>query len=155
MATWTRTLSRICRRDTGSGFSGEYEVDLYTADCSGDCPIIDYGWFIYTVCDVGMKDDDHVEISHTDGRLQVDSDGGLIVTRLIGGIDVDGRFDVGGWSTQDGGNVEIVARVDGVIAVDGTISATAHVRADGHANDENINCQGVFEITGSKSAGTQ
>jgi hypothetical protein len=136
---------------SGSSFSGEYDIEIYTSDCSGSCPLLDYDWFTYTICDVGMKDDDEVELAQTDGRLQVDSDGGLPVTRLTGGIDADGWFDAGGWATQEGGDVEIVARVQGTIAADGSIDATAHLRADGKARGETIACRGVFEITGTRS----
>ncbi len=136
---------------TGSSFTGEYDIEIYTSDCSGKCPLIDYDWFTYTVCDVGMKDDDEVSLSQTDGRLQVDSDGGLPVTRLIGGIDADGWFDAGGWATQAGGEVEITARVQGTIGSDGAIIATANLRADGTAEGETIACRGEFEITGRRS----
>jgi len=133
---------------TGSRFTGQYEVELYTSDCSGECPVIDYDWFTYTICDVGMKDEEDIGIVHSAGHLQIDADNSLPVTRLTGGIDADGQFDVGGWSTQEGGDVEIVARVLGTIAPDGSITATAHLYANGNARDEHIACRGTFEIRG-------
>lgn len=134
---------------TGSDFSGEYDVELYTSDCSGKCPVIDYGWFTWSICDVGDKDDDVVTIQQTDGRLQVDSDGGLEVTRLIGGINSDGSFDVGGYSTEDSGNVQITARAEGDLS-GATITATAKAAAHGTTSDgTRIDCTATYEITGS------
>jgi len=134
---------------TGSDFSGEYDVELYTSDCSGACPTIDYGLFTWSICDVGDKDSDYVTVLQTDGRLQVDSDGGLVVTRLSGGINADGSFDVGGWSTEAGGDVTITARAAGTIS-DAGISATAKARAVGKAEGEFINCTATYEITGTE-----
>jgi len=132
---------------TGSGFAGVYEVELYTSDCSGRCPTIDYGLFTWSICDVGDKVDDEVQVSQTDGLLQVDSDGSLMVTRLSGGIYGDGTFDVGGWSTEEGGDVQIFARAEGALA-DLDITATAKARAVGRAEGVSINCTATYEISG-------
>ena len=69
----------------GSDRSGDYDVELYTTSCSGQCtveyPVI--GTVSY--CDVGDSDSEGAEVTQTDGHLRIDLND--TPSRYEGGID--------------------------------------------------------------------
>ena len=134
---------------TGTTASGEYDVELYTAACGGGC-VVDYQGFTISLCDVGSRDSVTLTVTQTEGHLQVDvPDDSLYVTRLEGGIDEAGGFDVGGYATQQGGTVTITARVRGTL-VDGALAGTALAHGDGNVDGHGIDCIATYELTGTR-----
>jgi hypothetical protein len=132
---------------TGSAASGNFNLDLYTRSCSGDCTYSVGGATTISVCDVGQRMSATVILTQTDGHLQVDGDSSLIVDRLVGGIYKDGRFSVGGYATQLGGAVQVTARVDGTLAGD-SLTATAQALGVGSVSGDSIDCLAGFDVTG-------
>lgn len=133
---------------SGTAASGEYQVQLYTSACSGDCT---YSYLGFTVsgCDVGDTDDATLTLTQTEGHLQADIDnGGLLVTRLEGGLWQDGTFDIGGYATQQGGEVEITARASGTLGVD-AVTGTVQAHASGSVDGDHVRCTATYDLTGS------
>jgi len=131
---------------TGSALSGTYDIEVRVTDCSGSCGPFSVGIFSSSVCDVGDTDSQRVEVSQTDGRLSIDTDD--LPSRFEGGAFADGSFDVGGYATQFGGELEITARTLGQIHDDGTLSATIRSRTWGEVEGQSADCVGVREVTG-------
>lgn len=129
---------------TGSALSGSYRMEALTTKCSGKCSTtIDS--FAYSACDVGTRQDDTVEITQTDGALRIDVEDSDYVSRLAGGVDTTGVFDVGGLRTQLGGDITIIARSHGTIV--GT-SLTGDARL--HVGGRGLDCLIEIEVTGTK-----
>jgi hypothetical protein len=134
----------------GSEVSGEYELELYTTDCLGRCPVIEAGIFVVTLCDVGELDSADASVTQADGELVLDSTG-LVIDRLTGGIAADGTFEIGGWGTQYGGAVEIVVLSTGT--ADGeSFTGTAESRGRGEVEGELIDCTVMYDVTGTRTA---
>lgn len=127
---------------TGTALTGSYRTESVTTDCGGTCSTTVDG-AVFSACDVGTRLDDTIDVTQTDGALRIDVDGNDYVSRLAGGIDVDGTFDVGGLRTQLGGQVTITARTQGTLtsaAMTGT--ARLHVRGRG------LDCFIATDVTG-------
>ena len=133
---------------TGTTATGEYELQLYTADCLGDCPVIRSGIFSVSLCDVGEVDEQTVDVTQTDGRLVMIGEG-LQVERLTGGVDADGTFEVGGWGTQNGGDVEVAILSTGTLA-GARFTGTAESRGHGSIDGQSIDCTAVYEVAGAR-----
>ncbi|MBN2498429.1 MAG: hypothetical protein JXR96_27815 [Deltaproteobacteria bacterium] len=134
---------------SGSAASGVYDMEIYTSACEGMCPEIDYGIFVYHLCDVGDRDSTQVLVDQADGHLQVDLDSDQYVTRLAGGIDSDGSFDIGGYGTQNSGSVQITARFQGVISGD-EFDGQGRMLGKGTVDQQRIDCTASYEITGTR-----
>jgi hypothetical protein len=80
-----------------------------------------------------------------DGALQIDVDGNDYVSRLAGGIDGDGSYDVGGLRTQFGGQVTITARTQGTLVTAG-LTGTARLRVGGLG----LACTIEVDVTGQR-----
>ena len=130
---------------TGLAFTDSYNVDIRTISCSGSCPAIQSGIFTITLCDVGDRDQEIMQVTQRDGHLEVDGDG-LYINHMEGGIFQDGSFEVGGYATEYSGGVDITGRVEGSITSEHQISATAILYARGSVEDTNISCKGTYEI---------
>lgn len=131
----------------GSAASGEYELELYTTDCRGSCGV-DAGFFSVSLCDVGELEYESVEVTQTDGRLVLVGEG-LIVERIMGGINRDGSFEIGGWGTQHGGEIEVLVRSTGRLSEDG-FTGTAESRGHGRVEDSSVDCTASYEIAGAR-----
>ena len=69
----------------GEAVSGDYDVEAYTASCAGICGG-STGLYSFTICDVGDREDRQFEVRQDHGRLRIDGDESLFVSRLEGGI---------------------------------------------------------------------
>ena len=131
----------------GTAASGDYGLELYTRSCSGTC-LVHSGGFTASLCDVGQIDDTTLTVTQQDGALVMQSDG-LVLDRLTGGLDADGTFDVGGWGTQQGGEVEVEVRSSGTLAGD-AFTGTAESRGHGHVGGEHVDCTARYDLSGAR-----
>jgi hypothetical protein len=130
---------------TGSSMSGSYAVELYTTSCGGQCGPVQSGIFTVSLCDVGDVDKEHLEVVETNGHLQVEMNGP--VSRHVGGVNADGTFEVGGYATQEGGNLTIVVHTTGTIdRVTKKVTGTARHRSFGTINGQAVDCLGEHEV---------
>jgi hypothetical protein len=134
----------------GSLASGQYDVEAYTAACDGICGG-STGLYTFTICDVGDRDDQRVDVKQDDGRLQIDGDDSLFVSRMIGGIDDDGWFDVGGYGTEAGGSVEATGRLTGQVEGE-DVSGVFELWVRGHWDGEPVDCRARYEVEGTREA---
>jgi len=118
---------------TGSAMTGSYRMESVTTACDGDCNT-SFDGAVYSACDVGTRLDDLIDIVQTDGALRIDVDGNDYVSRMEGGVNGDGAYDVGGLRTQLGGQITITARTRGTITA-ATMTGTARLRVTGRGID--------------------
>ena len=118
---------------TGTAASGNWNVESLTVGCDGSCSTQIDG-FLFSACDVGTRLDDNASLTQTDGRLVIDVDNSDYVSRLEGGLDADGSYDVGGFRTQQGGSITITARSTGTLTGD-TMTGTARLLVSGNDLD--------------------
>ena len=129
---------------TGSAMTGSYRMESVTTDCSGDCTT-SFDGVLYSACDIGTRLEDTVMITQTDGALQIDVDDSDYVSRLEGGVDADGTFEVGGLRTQLGGQVTITARTLGTITGP-ALTGTARLRVSGNG----LGCHIEADVDGAR-----
>ena len=129
---------------TGSAATGSYVLESITTSCDGDC-VTEVEGFPYSACDVGTRLDAHAEVTQDEGALTIDVDDSDYVSRLEGGIDADGRFEVGGLRTQYGGEVRITARSIGTIG-GGTVTSEGRLLVAGMGLD----CRIGVDATGTR-----
>jgi hypothetical protein len=142
-----QTVTEIPPGDaTGDAWSGRYDGEAYTAECQGACGPVEYGGWPTPLCEVGYRFDLGSDVTQEDGALQIDSDDDGYITRFRGGIDRDGTFDVGGYGTEFGGQVEITGRAEGSIEEDGALVATARYHLRGSVQDQTIDCRITYEV---------
>lgn len=136
---------------TGTALSGRYTMELLTTDCNGVCPKLDFGWITYTPCKVGHTFSGWVDVTQSDGRLEVKVSGGFFVKVLLGGVSSSGAFDVGGYTLDSGSShkVDITARVKGTMD---TTKISGDVKANGlgDAYGQEINCLGMYTLSGTR-----
>ncbi len=129
---------------TGSALTGSYRMESLTTGCSGQCSTrVDD--VVYSACDIGTREDDTVDVTQTNGVLQIDVDSSDYVSRLAGGVDASGTFDIGGLRTQLGGQVQITARATGTFAGE-TMTGEVRLRVTGHGLD----CLIETDLTGTR-----
>jgi hypothetical protein len=138
----------------GTAHSGSYQVDLYTSSCAGACALRVFD-ITFSLCSIGQRAEETIAVSQSDGHLRVDGDSNLYVSRLEGGIDQDGSFEVGGYATQAGGAVEITARVRGSILPAGALVGQALAHGIGSYEGQSIDCHGTYEISGKQGKGEE
>jgi hypothetical protein len=96
---------------TGTAATGDYDLVSVTTGCAGDCLLggsdMDPG---FPVCDVGTELTQTAHVEQDGGLLDIDVDGSDYVSQLAGGINADGSFEVGGYVTQNAGEVELTSR---------------------------------------------
>jgi hypothetical protein len=134
----------------GTDASGTYDIEAYTFACGGVCRAGE-GWLSFTVCDVGDRDDEHLDVVQEDGHLQVDGDDGLFVSRLEGGLHGDGSFDVGGYGTEAGGSVEATGRMTGDLDGD-DVSGVFELWVRGNVDGDPLDCRASYDVKGHKVA---
>ena len=130
---------------SGDDFAGEYDVEIYTEGCEGECGPITMSFWTVSFCDVGDRDSEWLEVRQSDGELEVElSDD---ISYYTGGVDADGSMEIGGYATEYGGDVELVARVEGRFEGDELV-ATAQSRIWGTVEDVELDCYGSYRIEG-------
>ena len=129
---------------TGTASSGSYRVESITTDCSGECST-STGDVIYSACDIGTRLEDDMTITQTDGALRIDVEDSDYVSRMEGGLDASGAFEVGGVRTQLGGQVTITARTQGTIA-GAALTGVARLRVSGRG----LSCVIEADVSGTR-----
>lgn len=135
---------------TGTAHSGRYRLTVVTTSCGGSCPKFQYGPFVMTICDMDDKSSDTVTLTQQDGHLTVTDASSFYVSRLEGGINADGSFDVGGTELQSG-VVRVNARARGSIDASGGITGEVKAHGNGEAEGQSINCTGTYALSGVKN----
>jgi hypothetical protein len=133
----------------GTALSGEYNIDITTTDCSGQCPSYTVLGFTVHLCRPGNVDSERVTVTQQDGLLDVKGDSSLWVQRLKGGVYQDGHYDIGGYAVQ-GEAVDVTARVRGTLTAGGAFNGTARVKGVGESDGLQINCLGSYDIIGQR-----
>lgn len=133
----------------GAGFSGAYETRTTTVSCAGACEPIDAGGTTYSVCDRDEESVEWVTVYQDDGSLRVDLDDdghiginldGYVPVRLHGGIDADGGWDIGGYDTKFGGELESTARIRGTVRPGEPLEATLELHIFGVVAEAETDC---------------
>ena len=126
---------------TGSGIgttaSGNYEAEIRTTGCSGTCPA--------GSCREGAVASGTLAVIQRDGYLSMTAYGGL----LEGGIEKDGSFDVGGWTTVQAGALQQAFRSSGVHTGNG-FNASIEARRWGSSEGQDIDCTESGIISGTR-----
>lgn len=131
---------------TGAALAGDYAVDVRVVECRGACGPFSVGIFSASLCDVGEVDSAYLTAHHADGHLAIDTDD--LPSRFEGGAYHDGSFDVGGYATQLGGELQITARALGIVDAAGRFEATVRSRSWGSIEGQSVDCVGVREVVG-------
>jgi hypothetical protein len=136
---------------TGSETSGTYTLQIATRTCSGSCALTVFG-VSWQLCEVGDGNTETVHVIQTDGALSIEEIGkSMYVEQLHGGIDADGRFDVGGYKIQEGSSVGVAVRARGTITADGSFVGDAQAHGSGSYDDQTISCSASYEVTGQRT----
>lgn len=134
----------------GDAFSGDYQMRSTIVSCAGECGPIDVGDTSYVVCE---RDDESVEwvtVYQEDGALRVDLDDdghiginvdGYAPVRLNGGIGADGGWDVGGYDTKFGEDLESTARARGTVQEGVQPEGTLEVHTYGLVSETEVDCR--------------
>ncbi|MCY1059051.1 hypothetical protein [Nannocystis sp. SCPEA4] len=131
----------------GDAFAGDYTMELLTLSCEGLClPVQVSELMVLHVCDVGARQSGTARVSQTDGRLQIDIDGALQASRLIGGVDGDGSFDVGGVTTAASRARTFRSRVQGTLDANGG-TGSMHTSSTGRSNIPEQQCEARLELS--------
>lgn len=125
----------------GTSASGEWEAETLVVDCQGACPLVAGD----ATCDVGHREGDDIVLTQEGGVLRIDLDETGVPSRLTGGIDADGSFEVAGYGTELSGDVEIVALSEGQIVGD-LLEGTLELWGTGAAGGETIDCFVEMEV---------
>lgn len=132
---------------TGSAASGNWVGTLATTACTGSCLIAG----VVSLCDVGDLDDYELELVQTDGHLTIEAEG-LATPSMVGGIDADGTFRVGGYATQLGGTIESLSETTGQVTGD-TFTGTVIASSEGSYDGEGFACDAEYTTHGERGAG--
>ena len=126
-------------------FSGNYDFELFTLDCSGDCSAPTLLGPI-SFCDIGDTDNDNVRVDQDGMAIAMDLSQG----RMNGTVDDTGAFSLSGTATQGGGTIRIDASIAGGFTSGrhGGLTATIEYEAVGDYEGDAIDCQGRLEVTG-------
>jgi hypothetical protein len=101
---------------------------------------------------VGDDDTETVKVVQKDGALEMTEIGSsMYVDQMQGGINADGRFDIGGYELQQGSSVAVAIRARGSIAPDGTLVADVQGKGNGSYEGQTISCRATYEVTGQRS----
>ena len=138
---------------SGNTFSGNYQMRSTVVSCVGACGPIEIGGTTDAVCERDLEFVEWVSVYQDGGSLRVDLDddghiginlNGYVPVRLLGGIDADGGWDIGGYGTKFGGTLESVARARGT--VDETLAGTLEVQSFGIVEGAEVDCHAVHDI---------
>jgi hypothetical protein len=129
---------------TGAAASGAWAGTLTTTACSGKCLVKDF----VSLCDIGEIDEYDLAIVQADGRLTLEAEG-LDTPSMVGGIEPDGAFHVGGYATELGGTVELLSEATGVVEGD-AFTATVRATARGSYDGEDFACDSDYSTRGER-----
>ena len=131
----------------GDAFAGDYTMELTTLSCDGVCAPIQVSELVrLSVCDVGARQSGTARVSQGDGRLQLDIRGALQASRLIGGVDTDGIFDVGGVATAASQARTFRSRVEGTLDANGG-TGVMHTSSLGRSELRELQCEARHELS--------
>jgi hypothetical protein len=136
---------------SGSKWTGQYNVEIYTVACDGECGPISFGYYTVSMCDVGDTDSEWLEVDQSDGALDLELDDPI--SRYQGGVYSDDSFEAGGYGTDYGGDIEMAALLEGTFTIQGlTATATSHIWGDTEIDGESvhIDCTGEYEVDGQR-----
>lgn len=121
---------------TGTAASGNYRAEVRTTGCSGVCQP--------GACREGSVSGGNLALVQRDGYLSMTAPGGV----MEGGIEKDGSFEVGGWTTIQSGALQQAFRSDGVHTGSG-FSAQTEARRWGTYENLMIDCteSGILTAT--------
>lgn len=134
---------------SGASFSGQYAVEVRTTDCEGTCAA-DTEWFTVSVCDVGDVTTEWVTITQDGGSLEASWEEPLSLLR--GGVRQSGAFEMGGFGTQSGGQLEISLRVSGSIG-ETKLEADARSWTVGSIDGGSLDCVGRYTVSAPRPTG--
>ncbi len=133
----------------GDVFSGSYETLATVISCAGACGPIDVGGTTYEVCERDAESIEWITVYQDGGGLRVDLDDdghiginldGYIPVRLRGGVDADGSWDVGGYGTKFGDDLESTARARGTAEAGKPLEGTVEVHVFGVVANTETDC---------------
>lgn len=121
----------------GTTASGSYQAEIRTTGCSGACPVGE--------CREGAVVSGMLALVQRDGYFSMTAYGGL----LEGGIEKDGSFEVGGWTSVQAGALQQAFRSEGVHTGNG-FNASIEARRWGTYEGQTIDCIESGIITGTR-----
>jgi hypothetical protein len=132
----------------GDAFAGDYTMELVTLACDGLCAPIEVSDLVrLSVCDVGARQSGTARVTQQDGRLQLDVAGALQASRLIGGVDSDGSFTVGGITTAASQARTFRSRIEGTLDATGG-TGLMHTLSVGRRTDlRELQCEARHELS--------
>jgi hypothetical protein len=129
----------------GTALTGDVGIEWTTVACEGICARVKVSAVeSLSVCDVGFRQSTTGRLTQTDGRLQLDVDRSLFASRLVGGVNRDGSFDIGGLKTELGQELRLRTRVTGNLA--GGALAEARTQSTGRADTPDQRCESRHEL---------
>jgi hypothetical protein len=128
----------------GTAASGRWLGRLTTTACHGSCLVSGR----VSICDVGDIDEYDFVLTQMDGHLVIEAEG-LRTPSMVGGIDLDGSFRVGGYATQLGGSVITLSETLGVVEGQ-TFTGTARASTEGSYDDEDFACDAEYTTHGER-----
>jgi hypothetical protein len=133
---------------TGTAATGDYDLVSVTTACAGDCLLggsdMDPG---FPICDVGTELTQTAHVEQDGGVLDIDVDDSEYVSQLAGGVNADGSFEVGGYITQNGGEVEVTSREVGTFDAT-SLSGTGRLQVIGG----DLDCLIEVDLDGTRQA---
>jgi hypothetical protein len=129
---------------TGTAATGTWEMESITTACGGTC-VGRIDGVTFSACDIGTRLDETAEVTQSEGALVLDIADSEYVSRLAGGIDADGGYEVGGLRTLQGGSLTITARSIGTLAGD-TMTGSARL----HASGSGLDCTIEVDVDGTR-----
>ncbi len=133
----------------GDGFSGSYATLATAVSCVGECGPIETNGVSSVVCSPYAESMEWITAYQDGGSLRVDLDDdghiginldGYVPVRLLGGIDADGSWDIGGYGTKFGGTLESTARVRGTWREGEPLEATIELHIFGVVGETQTDC---------------
>lgn len=145
----------------GDAFSGSYQTRATVISCAGSCGPFEVAGTTYVACERDSESVEWVTAYQDDGALRVDLDDdghiginvdGYAPVRLDGGIDSDGRWEIGGYGTKFGGDLEATARGRGQVRVGEPLEGTLEVRVFGTAGGTEVDCHATHRLVSLEAA---
>jgi|GEM_PF-2079846 len=141
---------------SGDAFTGAYQTRAVVISCAGACGPVEVAGTQYAVCERDAESVEWVSVLQEDGKLRVDLDDdghiginldGYVPVRLNGGIDADGRWDVGGYDTKFGDALESTARARGTAQPGEPLEGTLEVHSYGLVGETEVDCHSTHRLT--------
>lgn len=130
----------------GTTLSGDYQIELVTTSCEGVCaPVKVTELETISVCDLGFRHRSKARVTQTNGALQLDVDDLLFASRLVGGVDADGSFDIGGVKTEASQSLTLRTRFTGKLDA-GSGLGTVRTYSTGRADLPEQRCESRHEL---------